>query len=259
MSDIELRFGGIKRLYGASGFEHLRQARVCIVGIGGVGSWVAEALARSAVGSLTLVDLDDICLSNVNRQIHALNGEVGKPKVQAMRCRCLAIHPECDVEARQEFFLPETAESILGKKFDYVVDAIDSGLHKALLIALCCARGIRIITVGGAGGRRDPAQARVADLGESTHDRLLVKVRKELRAQHGFPERPRRFGVEAVFSTEPMRYPWADGSVCESREEGSELRLDCESGFGTASFVTGAFGLLAASRVVQGLVAEPIA
>lgn len=254
-----MRFGGIKRLYGTAGFERLRRARVCVIGIGGVGSWVAESLARSAVGSLTLVDLDDVCVSNVNRQVHAVSGEIGRPKVEVMGRRCQAIHPECAIEARQEFFLPETSESLLRDGFDYVVDAIDSGLHKALLIALCTARGMRIITVGGAGGRRDPSRARVADLAESTHDRLLVKVRKELRAQHGFPERPKKFDVEAVFSTEPLVYPSSDGSVCEAKEEGAELRLDCESGFGTASFVTGTFGLLAAARVVQGLAMESVA
>ncbi len=254
MSDIDLRFGGIKRLYGAHGFDRLQRAHACVVGIGGVGSWVAESLARSGVGSLTLIDLDEVCVSNVNRQLHALDGEIGKPKVEVMRARCLAIHPQCAVQARQEFFLPETAGTTFSTRFDYVVDAIDSGTHKALLIALCREKQIPIVTVGAAGGRRDPSKTRVADLADSTHDRLLVKVRKELRVRHGFPESPAKFGVEAVFSVEAAVYPRADGSVCATRETGSALQLDCESGFGTASFVTGAFGLLAAARVVQGLV-----
>ncbi len=253
MSSEMTRFDGVRRLFGNAENDRIRAAHVCVVGIGGVGSWAVEALARSGVGRLTLVDLDDVCVSNTNRQLHALDGEIGKAKVAVMRERCLKINPSSEIRALQEFFLPETADSILAGPLDYVVDAIDHVAHKALLLARCRAKGIPVVTTGGAGGRRDPSGIRVEDLSRTSHDGLLQKVRKELRAHHGFPEPPVQFGIECVFSTEPLVYPWADGTVCEQREEGTGLRLDCESGFGTASFVTGVFGLIAAGRVVQAL------
>jgi tRNA A37 threonylcarbamoyladenosine dehydratase len=245
------RFGGIGRLYGEAAAGRLRSARVCVIGVGGVGSWAVEALARSGLGSLTLVDMDDVCITNVNRQLHAVDGSFGKPKVEVMRARVQSINPECRVEAVQSFFLKSTAEEILSRSFDAVVDAIDQVEMKALLIALCCRKGIPVVTTGGAGGRRDPAQVQVVDLARSSHDGLLQAVRKTLRAEHGFPRGDELFGVDCVLSREPVVYPQTDGSVCDTRPPGSRLRLDCRSGYGTAAFVTGTFGFVAASRVIE--------
>ncbi len=156
MSDVDLRFGGIERLYSAEGLQRLRHAKVCVVGIGGVGSWAAEALARSAVGQITLVDLDDVCESNINRQLHSLEETIGQPKTTVMAGRIKSINPRCDVRAVAEFFNESSAERILQSRFDWVIDAIDQTTNKCLLIARCCQNKIPIIASGGAGGRKDP-------------------------------------------------------------------------------------------------------
>jgi len=254
MSPYERRFGGIGRLFGAESLERLRAAHVCVVGLGGVGSWAVEALARSGIGELTMIDLDDVCISNVNRQLHALDGELGKSKVEVLARRVGAINPECKIHALQEFFLKSNADEILQTGFDAVVDAIDSPSRKCVLLAGCRERGISVITTGAAGGRRDPTAIEVTDLAFSTHDRLLQEVRHKLRGRHDFPRGDRPFGIECVFSRELVVYPGADGSVCDNSVDAvssTDLRLDCNSGFGTASFVTGTFGFVAASRVVQ--------
>ena len=254
MNDAESRFGGIARLFGREGFARLQCASVCVVGIGGVGSWAAEALARSGVGALTMVDLDEVCVTNVNRQIHALEGTFGQPKAEVMAERVRRIAPECQVRTELQFFTDGTASEILRESFSAVIDAIDTVANKCRLIAECRARGLPIVVCGAAGGRRDPAQIRVADLACSTHDRLLQKVREQLRREHGFPRGEQSFGVECVYSPEPPVYPQTDGSVCGQPEPGGELRLNCDRGYGTASFVTGSFGFLAASVVVRRIV-----
>jgi tRNA A37 threonylcarbamoyladenosine dehydratase len=252
MTNYEARFGGIKRLFGTDGQERLRRAHVGVIGIGGVGSWAVEALARTGVGALTLVDLDEICISNVNRQLHAVTGEFGKPKVGVMAERVRLINPDCRIQECQSLFTASTADAILAAKFTGVLDAIDSTTMKALLIAKCHALGMPIVTTGGAGGRRDPSLIKVDDLSRSTHDGLLSNVRKLLRTEHGFPRDPRRkFGVPCVYSPEPQVFPAKDGSVCTAPEPGSNLRLDCRSGYGTATFVTGAFGFVAAAEMVK--------
>lgn len=258
MEQHEARFGGIARLFSADGAERLRRAHVCVVGIGGVGSWAVEALARSGIGRLTLVDLDDVCITNVNRQLHALTGEFGKPKVEVMARRVQAIHPDCQVNPLQSFFLASNASEILNAGFDYVLDAIDTPGLKALLIHLCREKQIPIITTGGAGGRRDPSAITVADLAFATHDRLLRAVRRQLRKIPGFPQGDQPFGVECVLSREPLVYSRRDGTVCANREGVTDFRLDCSTGFGTASFVTGTFGFIAASRVVQRIAAGEV-
>ncbi len=251
MNPYDLRFGGIRRLYSKAGLDRLRRAHVCVVGVGGVGSWAVEALARSGVGRLTLVDMDDVCVSNVNRQIHAMDGELKKTKVMVMAHRIRAINPEIDARPIEAFLTPGNAASILDADYDYVLDAIDRPREKCVMIVLCRERGIPIFTAGGAGGRRDPTRIRVADLARSEGDRLLQSVRRILRAEHGFPRGAGRFGVECVFSSERPVYPQPDGSVCEARPAGADLRLDCRSGFGTATFVTGTFGFVAAARMVE--------
>jgi tRNA A37 threonylcarbamoyladenosine dehydratase len=251
MTHYQARFGGIGRLYGKDGQERLHHAHVCVVGIGGVGSWVVEALARTGLGTLTLVDLDDVCISNVNRQLHAVTGEFGKPKVTAMADRVRLIQPDCKIHALHSLFTKTTAAEILATRYDGVVDAIDSPSMKALLIARCHELKMPIVTTGGAGGRRKPTALRVDDLARASHDRLLFATRKLLRARYHFPRDTKKdFGVDCVYSPEPQVFPAKDGTMCTVPESGSNLRLDCRGGLGTASFVTGAFGLAAAAQIV---------
>ena len=252
MNQHDARFSGIRRLFGNAGAERLQSAHVCVIGIGGVGSWSVEALARSGVGTLTLVDLDDICVSNVNRQIHALDATIGKPKIDVMAERARAINPSVALHLKHEFFTESTASDILQTPFNFVLDAIDGPAKKCLLISACRERKIPVFVVGGAGGRKDPQALKITDLAHSTHDRLLQAVRSTLRKEHGFPCAEKKlFGIDCLFSPEPVHYPQSDGTVCTTREEGSTLRLDCDSGYGTAAFVTGAFGLAAAGYIVR--------
>lgn len=253
-SDYAARFGGIVRLYGADGARNLRGAHVCIVGVGGVGSWAVEALARTGIGALTLVDLDEVCVSNMNRQLPALTSEVGKPKVHVLKERVTGINPECEVVAIEEFFTGSNADQVLSEPFDCVLDGIDVVAHKSLLLAECTRRHLPVISVGGAGGRRDPTAIRVADLAFSSHDRLLQRVRKILRTDYHFPVNPRTpFGIPCVYSVEAPSFPQPDGTVCAGRGGATELRLNCNSGFGSATFVTGAFGFAAAAEVVRAI------
>jgi tRNA threonylcarbamoyladenosine dehydratase len=251
MDHYARRFGGIGRLYGTDGLDRIRRAHVCVVGLGGVGSWAVEALARSGIGALTLVDLDDVCISNVNRQLHALDGDLGKPKVEAMARRVRAINPDCVVHPVQAFFLKSNAQEILQAGFDYVLDAFDSPSRKCVLIAQCRERSIPVITSGAAAGRRDPTAVEVIDLAFSSHDRLLQEVRSMLRTRHGFQRGKHPFGVECVFSRERVVYPRKSGQVCTAPGTEQDLRIDCDTGFGTASFVTGTFGFVAAGRIIQ--------
>jgi len=253
-SDHDARFGGLGRLLGREALARLRGAHVGVVGVGGVGSWTAEALARGGVGAITLIDLDEVCVSNVNRQLHALDGEIGRPKVVVLAERIRLINPECRVEAVQEFFVAGNAERLLAPAvpFTVVVDAIDSVAHKARLLAACVARGLPVVTTGGAGGKRDGTRLRLGDLGESGGDDLLRQVRKTLRKEHGFPGgEGHRYGVRAVWSTEAPVYPWADGTCAAVPEPGSSTRLDCAAGLGAAVWVTAAFGFAAAQEAVR--------
>ncbi len=247
------RFSGLARLYGADALPRLHRARVAVVGTGGVGSWTAEALARSGVGGILLVDPDEICVTNTNRQLPALAGHYGRHKVAAIAERLRAIHPQIEVEERTAALSAANADELLSGGLDAVVDAIDDVRTKAHLVAFCRDRGLPLVISGGAGGKRDPASVRTADLAFATNDRLLRLVRKELRRKHGFPPEGDRepFGAHAVFSVENARYPWADGTVRETPEPGAHLRLDCATGFGTAAPVTGAFGLAAAAAAVS--------
>ncbi|HEY1171284.1 MAG TPA: tRNA threonylcarbamoyladenosine dehydratase [Verrucomicrobiae bacterium] len=256
MNDYEARFGGIARLYGREMLYRLRQSHACVVGVGGVGSWAVEALARTGVGELTLIDLDEVCISNTNRQLPALASKIGQPKVEVLKERVLAINPECRVNATLKFFTATTAEELLAISYSGVLDAIDSLKHKALLIAECHKRNIPIVVSGGAGGRRDPTALRYADLSEATYDRLLQQTRKLLRQNYGFPGGKKPMKVDCVFSPEQPMFPQSDGSVCEVREEGTDTKMNCESGYGAATFVTGAFGFAAAAKLVEKILAQ---
>ena len=260
--DSLYRFGGIARLYGQAALERFLTSRVAVIGIGGVGSWAVESLARSGIGHLTLIDLDEICVTNVNRQLHAMDGQIGRQKTEAMADRARAIHPACDVRILPTFFTEKNAAEILDMGFDAVLDAIDTVKHKALLLAECHRRGIPVVTCGGAGGRRDPTRIRVTDLAYSGKDGLLHQLRRTLRNDHGFPktplnQKPLPLGIDAVFTDEPPIFPHCDGTVsCERPEATSNLRLTCESGYGTATHVTASFGMIAAGRVLEQLAAK---
>lgn len=263
MSDsFEQRFGGTRRLYGDSAVSVLRQAHVCVIGIGGVGSWVVEALARSAVGQITLIDLDDLCVTNTNRQIHALSETIGQSKVEVMAERVAAINPDCRCHQVEEFVTEENARQLLTQHphaaFDFVIDAIDDVRAKAAIIACCKRNKLPVITVGGAGGQIDPTRIQVADLSRTAHDPLAAKVRSHLRRFYHFSSNTkRRFNIPCVFSTEQLRYPQPDGSVCAQKtvaESGEGMRLDCNSGFGASTCVTASFGFVAAARVIDKLI-----
>ncbi|MGX9417073.1 tRNA cyclic N6-threonylcarbamoyladenosine(37) synthase TcdA [Vibrio sp. WJH972] len=254
--NYDQRFGGTRRLFGQQPVEILRAAHICVIGIGGVGSWAAEALARTGIGQLTLIDMDDVCVTNINRQIHALTTTVGQSKAEVMAERIHAINPECKVNIIDDFISAENQDRYLSKEFDYVIDAIDSIQAKAALLAYCRSNKIKVITIGGAGGQIDPTQIKVADLTKTIQDPLAKKLKDRLRRDHNFPTNPaRKFGIECVFSTEQLKYPQADGSVCAAKgtAEGPK-KMDCATGFGAATMVTASFGFVAAARVVDKLI-----
>lgn len=251
--DFERRFGGIARLYGQAAYERFQQTHVCVVGVGGVGSWVAEALARSAVGRITLIDLDNVAESNVNRQIHALGEVFGKAKVAVMAERIHAINPRCSVTQIEDFVEEGNLDALLGRGYDVVVDAIDSARVKAAMIAWCRRRKLRLIASGGAGGRTDPSRITVADLSRTVQDPLLARVRTLLRRDYGFPrELKKKFGVECVYSAEPLQLP-ASGPACDV-DAGAQhpAGLNC-AGYGSVMTVTAGFGMLLAARALEAL------
>jgi len=224
VDNYEQRFGGIGRLYTPEGLARLRQAHVCVIGIGGVGSWVVEALARSGIGQITMIDMDDICVTNINRQLPALSGNIGKLKTEVMAERVKLINPE------------------------YVIDAIDNVKTKAAMIAYCKRNKIKIITIGGAGGQTDPSKIQIADLSKTIQDPLLAKVRSVLRKDFNFTQNPqRKFAVDAVFSSQPLIFPKM-GEGCEV-----SATMNCANGFGAATMITATFGFFAVSRVIDKL------
>jgi tRNA A37 threonylcarbamoyladenosine dehydratase len=255
--DYERRFGGIARLYGAAALERFRNAHVCVIGVGGVGSWIAEALARSAIGNITMIDLDNVAESNINRQIHALTDTIGKPKVTALAERIMQINPFCRVTEIEDFVTADNLDEMIGRRgFDYVIDAIDNVRAKTALIAYCRARKIRLITIGGAGGQTDPTRIEIRDLSKTEQEPLLAKVRKRLRAEYGFPRGTKnKFGIDAVFSTEPLRFPEAQEACAIGDSTAGITGLNC-AGFGSAMVVTASFGLAAAAQVLRKLAAE---
>ncbi|WP_077338405.1 tRNA cyclic N6-threonylcarbamoyladenosine(37) synthase TcdA [Pseudocolwellia agarivorans] len=256
MSDYQLRFGGINRLYGKNGSQIIQGSHFCVIGIGGVGSWAAEALARNGVGEITLIDLDDICVTNVNRQIHALTHTVGLSKVEVMSDRIKAINPDCKIHLIEDFVTPDNLFDLLLPAFDYVIDAIDSVNVKTKLIAHCKRNKLPIITIGGAGGQIDPTQIQICDLSQTYQDPLLAKVRNQLRREHNFSRNvKRKFSIDAVFSTEQLVYPDNEGNVCHQKPEANgAMKLDCSGGFGSTTHVTATFAFFAVSRAIQKLI-----
>lgn len=253
--ELRERFAGIDRLYGQGAVEGFAGKRVAVVGLGGVGSWVVEALARSGIGHLSLIDADDLCVSNTNRQLPALDGQYGRNKAEAVAERCRAINPLIEAEAVPAFVTTGNLEEMLGRGFDLVLDACDSFRTKVEMIAWCRRRKLPIIVSGSAGGRTDPTQVRIRDLSRTEHDALLALVRKKLRGEFNFPKNPQRyFGVPAVYSLENVQYPQADGSVCGLRPQlgaDAALKLDCGVGLGAATHITGAFAFAMVGKALQ--------
>jgi len=256
MTTDDPRFGGIARLYGVDALSRLQASHVVVVGLGGVGTWVAEALARTGIGRLTLIDLDEVCITNTNRQLPAMDGNIGRAKVEVMAERLRAINPACQVKPILDFLSPANMAEYLGADADCVVDCIDSIKAKVALIAWCRRQRVAVITTGGAGGQLDPTQVTVSDLSKTVNDPLAAKARSQLRRDHNFPksDSKRSFGVPCVYSKEQLRYPQPDGSVCTQKAfVGEGVRLDCAGGFGAVTMVTATFGMVAAAQAVQRL------
>lgn len=249
------RFGGIERLYGAGSLDILRGLHIAVVGIGGVGSWAAEALARAGIGNITLMDLDDICVSNTNRQIHATTENFGRLKVEVMAERLKSINPDIQVHADADFVTASNVAEKMSKDFHFVLEATDSVKHKVAMIVYCKRNKIPIYVVGGAGGQTDPTRIQYADMTRAEQDPLLALVRKKLRQNHGYTSNlKRRFSIECVYSDEPLMFPQPDGSVCSARPQAgaeSSVRLDCSAGIGAATHVTACFGFVASSRIIK--------
>jgi tRNA A37 threonylcarbamoyladenosine dehydratase len=242
--DPERRFGGLERLYGEGTLARLAAARVAVIGIGGVGCWVAEALVRSGVGMLKLIDPDNLAESNINRQIHALDDTLGQAKVTAMAARIRSIHPQCLIETVEDFLSPENTASLL-HGVGLVVDAIDDARAKAAIAAHCRQARLPLLMAGGAGGKTDPRRIRVEDLAHTTQDPLLSKVRARLRREYGFTREPgKKFGIEAVTSNEPPQRPPACGAGPHA--------LSC-AGYGSSMAMTASIGLFIAARAIERL------
>lgn len=242
--DADRRFGGLARLYGVSGAQQIRAAHVAVIGVGGVGSWAVEALARSGVGHLTLIDLDHVSESNINRQIHALESTLGQAKVLAMRDRIAQINPDCEVHCVEEFVEPGNWPDLLPDGVDAVIDACDQVWAKTAMAAWALKSKSIFISVGAAGGKRMAHKVDIEDLSNTTHDPLLAQLRYRLRKEHGAAREGRRIGVACVFSREAVSPPDAS---CAVEGDGS---LNC-SGYGSLVSVTATFGQCAAGWVLN--------
>jgi len=248
------RFSGIAALYGPEGLSRLMAAHVCVIGVGGVGSWVAEALARSAVGTLTLIDMDHVAVSNTNRQLVALDSTLGMAKVRVLAERIRDINPDAEVHTIEEFVTQQQHAEFLDRGYDMVVDCIDTFRDKAAIIAWCRRQRVPVVTVGGTGGKSDPTRFRLLDLSRTEKDPLLSRVRKELRQRYDFPRNPkRRFSVPAVFSFEETRQPVVI-TECDAAGREKASHLYC-GGLGSVMHVTASAGLIAVSRVIEKLLA----
>ena len=256
MNDYQERFAATGRLYGQQLIEIYQQLHVVVVGVGGVGSWAAEALARNGVGRITLIDHDNISLSNINRQIHSLDNTLERSKVEVMKERIKLINASCQVVTVNEMLHEDNCQQLLNSQTiqhaDYVIDAIDSVKQKAALLAYCKRHKISVITTGGAGGLSDPTQISIVDLSKTYNDPLASKVRYVLRSKYNFSRNPKsKFAIDCVFSSEQAVYPQEDGTVSHSKPTVKGLRLDCNYGYGSSVCVTAGFGMIAVARLLE--------
>ena len=248
MEDIDFnrRFGGVERLYGKKALDRFKNSHVCVIGIGGVGSWAAEALARNAVGQITLIDLDHIAESNINRQIHALSSTLGKSKVLAMKERILEINPMCQVDIIDDFISNDNIEIFIKPHFNMVIDAIDQATIKTTLALHTLREKISLVMTGGAGGRIDPSCIKIADLSLTHGDRLIAKIRHDVKKTLQLKE-SQKVGIDVVFSDEAMMKP---DEACENDQ--ALTGLHC-GGYGSSVMVTATFGFMTASRALKKL------
>lgn len=248
------RFGGVERLYGKAALERFKSAHIIVIGIGGVGSWAVEALARNAIGKLTLIDMDVVAESNINRQLPALSSTLGRNKIDVMADRVREINFDCNVTLIDNFISQDNLLEIIDENADYVIDCIDSSRVKAALIAWCKKRKIKIITLGGAGGQIDPSLIKIADLSNTQHDPLLSKTRKLLRQDYAFTRNSkRRFSIPCVFSSEHLKYVNISGNISNHKPKDAEQTndLSCAGGIGSSVMVTGSFAFIAVSYVLN--------
>ncbi|MEO7057358.1 MAG: tRNA threonylcarbamoyladenosine dehydratase [Caldimonas sp.] len=248
-ADLERRFGGLRRLYGVTGYDQIRSATAAVIGVGGVGSWAAEALARSGVAGLTLIDLDHVSESNINRQVQAVGATLGMAKVHALRQRIADIHPGCVVDSVEAFVDDTNWPALLGAPVDVVIDACDNVRAKATIAAWALPRSTPLVVVGAAGGKRAAERVEVGDLGDVTHDPMLAALRQRLRKFHAAP-RVGPMGVVCVFSREPVEMPAT--SKIASDTVVSDGSLNCH-GYGSSVTVTATFGMVAAGRALEFL------
>ncbi len=252
-TDYLRRFAGIGKLYGAQRLDIFANSHVLVIGLGGVGSWAAEALVRSGIGQITLIDMDDICISNTNRQIHTTQATLGQLKTRVMASRLRDIHPHCQITEIDDFITPDNLTDYVRHDVDFVIDGIDSARVKIALIIHCRRQKIPLIVSGGAGGQTDPSQVQCTDITRAFNDPLLAKIRRELRRLYGYSRHQKqKFNLPCVFSSEPLIYPKADGSVCRQKTTGGQ-KMDCRDGLGATTMVTASFGFQAASFVLKKL------
>lgn len=252
--NFDRRFGGVKRLYGSQALNQFQQAHIVVIGIGGVGSWVVEALARNAIGSITMIDMDVVVESNINRQLPALSSTLGRNKIDVMKERVLDINPACKVQLIDDFITQDNISQLIPTDCNYVIDCIDSSRVKAALISWCKRQKIKIITIGGAGGQIEPSLIKVSDLSRTIHDPLLSKTRKLLRQNYNFPKNEkRRFAIPCVYSTEHLTYPANNGEVSANKSEDKNTGLSCAGGIGSSIMVTATFGFTACAYVLKKL------
>ena len=261
--DVKRRFDGIAKLYGDIGLQRLVSSHICVIGIGGVGSWVAESLARSAVGHISLIDMDIVSESNINRQLVATTDTVGRDKVLAMQERIEQINPSCRVQPIDEFISPDNMQTLISPTFDFVIDCIDDFRTKAALINFCKAQKVKILVTGGAGGQLDPSKIRQTDLSRTRQDVLLSRTRKLLRQDYGFARNVKRsFGVPCVYSDEQLIYPDGEGGLSAQRplsgpNDASSNALNCAGGIGSITHITATFGFFASAYVLNQLSGNP--
>ena len=254
------RFAGIANLYGAEGLAKLNNAHVCIIGVGGVGSWVVESLARSAVGEMTLIDMDVVSESNINRQLLAVTETIGKDKVAVLKERVHQINPDCKVTTHDEFISRDNLDLLLKSNMDFIIDCIDDFRLKAALIHYCKQKKYNVLTIGAAGGQTNPSKIRQTDLSVTQHDALLARTRKLLRQDYHFPRNPKRsFSIPCVYSDEQPVYPDGAGGLSQQRpinndDEQTMSALSCAGGLGSITHVTGTFAFYASAYVLNRLV-----
>ena len=252
MSEYEEKFGSLARVYGEDMCKLLRQAHVCVIGIGGVGSWAVEALVRSGVGELTLVDGDTIHRSNMNRQIHTLESSIGEYKTGAMQARIADINADCRCNVIEQHIDDDNLRNIVERGYDCVIDAIDSIKFKAAILYCCKRNKIPVVMTGGAGGLTDPTRIEVADLARTWNDPLAATVRSRLRHKYGYTRNPKRsFGIPCVYSSEQQRYPDREGRPGYCKPGVAGLSLDCGFGYGSVVSVTASFGFAAAAKAIE--------